>query len=248
MGRHLTSEETAIVIRMHNEGHTQKEIATYFNVGQSTIHNKLAIFRDENRINRKKTIRPIKADREVLSQIQNHVESDPYATLKEVKQELDLPCTTMTISNYIKRLGLKSGISPRKFLVKHLPVEARIEFASLMRRLSAEQWKKYIFTDESGMDNSGYFRKRVWRPRGERFNHRYVLKHQNSTMSRVNYFSWISPTGTGDLYFYDKMDSETYCEIILDMIQKLKAQYGSEDFYVIHDNARFANQCTQDDS
>lgn len=237
MGRHLTSQETARAIDMYHRGHTQKDIAIHFKVRQQTISNKIALFQDENRITRK-TSRRLKASDDVLKQIQNHVEFDPYVSLSEIKEEL--PYSKMTISNYIKKFGFKSGISPKKFIVKPIPVEARLDFASLIKRLSVNQWKNIIFTDESGLDNSGQFRKRVWLPRSQRFDQKYVLKHANATLKRINFFSWIGPEGTGEIYFYEKMESETYCQIIEDMIRKLKDYYETEDFRMIHDNARFS--------
>lgn len=240
MGRHLSSEQTALVIKMDQEGRTQKDIAQHFQVSQTTIHNKITRWRDENRIGRKKTTRRLKADRQVFEDLQNHLEFDPYASLKELKEELNLPYCFATISKYIKKTGRTSGITPKKFMIKPIDVENRLNFCHLKRRWSVQDWKRIIFTDEAGLDNSGKFRKRVWRPRGKRFDQTYVLKQPNATMKRVNYFSYIGPKGTGELFYYDRMNSQVYCEIISDMIEKLKEDYETEDFRVIHDNARFA--------
>lgn len=240
MGRHLSSEETAQVINMYNEGRTQKDIAQHFKVSQATISSKLVIFKVEKRISRKKSTRKPLADSNILEQIENQLGFDPYMTLKELKEELDLPFSKTTISRCVKRTGLRSGISPRKFIIKPADVEKRLNFAHLHRRWSVDDWKRVIFTDEAGLDNSGKFHKRVWRPRGKRFDPRFILKHPNATMSRVNYFSWIAPDGTGDLFFYNRMNSQVYCQIISDMIDHLKEKYETEDFKVIHDNARFS--------
>lgn len=45
---------------------------------------------------------------------------------------------------------------------------------------------------------------------------------------------------TGELYSYNTMNSETYCnQIVAQMIEALKSQFNSEDFLIAHDNAKF---------
>lgn len=242
MPRHLSNSETALLLRLYyDEKLTQTQIAARLNCCQKTVSNKIDNFRSEHRLGRKKSERKLKADTDTLESLDNSVDFDPFISLTELKNELNLPYALTTISKYVKRTGLKSYISPKKFLVERTNAEKRVDWASLRRRNSVEQWKVYLFSDESGMENATYFRKRVWRRRGQRFDQRYIFKHSNATFKRVNYFSWVGPSGTGALHFYDKMNSQMYCQCVHEMIDELREKFEHDNFVVIHDNARWAN-------
>lgn len=240
MGRHLTAEDTALIIKMSSEGKTQKHIAQHFNVSQSTVNYKLSMWRDENRIDRRKTTRKLKVSDNIMQEIKNNVQSDPYLTIAELKEKLELPLCKSTISKYLGKLDLKSHIVPRKFIVKPIPAAKRVEFAKEHKDRTVEQWSRFVFTDESGMDNSGKLFNRVRRPRGTRFDPKHIRREANPTLKRVNWFSWITYDGPGEIHFVDRMNSERYCWIISHMISTLKEHFGDDNFYIIHDNAKFA--------
>lgn len=103
-----------------------------------------------------------------------------------------------------------------------------------------DQWNRIVFSDESGIDNSGFQQMFVRRPRGSRFNARYVYRAPNST-KRINYFSWVTCRGVGELIVYeDTMDSKMFCHGALPLIiQSLREEFGGDDFRIIHDNASF---------
>lgn len=84
-----------------------------------------------------------------------------------------------------------------------------------------------MFADKSGLDNSGKHFRRVRRPLGTRFDQQYSFRHQNATLARVNFFSYLSKYGVGELIYYKTMNQETYCRcntaIIRDLRQKFDA-------------------------
>lgn len=242
MPRHLTEAETSLLLKLHyDEKLTQKQIAARLNCCQKTVSNKIDNFESEHRLGRKKSARKLKASDDTLESLDNSVEFDPFISLTELRNELNLPYALTTISKYVKRTGLKSYISPRKFLVKPVNAEARVDWASLRRHKTIDQWKLYLFSHESGIDNATYFRKRVWRTRGQRFNQRYIYKHSNATFKRVNFFSWVGFDGTGTLHIFERMNSRLYCQIVHEMIDELREKYETDNFVVIHDNAKWSN-------
>lgn len=103
-----------------------------------------------------------------------------------------------------------------------------------------DEWKNIVFTDESGIDNSGRYRRFVFRPRNQRFNPKYVFQAPNKSL-RVNFFGWTSAHGQGELIFYRKMNSKVYCDCIAQMIPILRETFGHDEFKIIHHNARFSD-------
>lgn len=108
MPRHLTEADTCLILKLHyNGGLTQKQIATRLNCCQKTVSNKIVTFESENRLTRKKSCRKLKANQETLSSINDSVDFDPFISLNELKNELNLPQSLSTISRYVKRAGVK---------------------------------------------------------------------------------------------------------------------------------------------
>lgn len=163
--------------------------------------------------------------------------------MEEIKKDLDIDAGKSAISKICKSLGLPARVSPRKFLINHINTAKRIDVASMRRRWTSDKWQTVVFTDESGIDNSGSQHKTVRRPRGTRFQSDYIFKHQNKTL-RVNFFSYISYFGVGKISFYKSMNTDTYCDVVGPMIEDLEETFQGQDFSMIHDNARFATSQT----
>jgi len=224
---------------MLGRGDSVKNTAAKFGISPATVYRKLARYKETGQVDRKKSIRSKKISESKLREIKTYVNNDPFATLREIKCDLNLNTTSRTVSNYLRELKLPVGVSPKKFLIKPIDCELRLESAIRRRFWSLETWKKIVFTDESGIDNSGFHRRLVRRPRGSRFDRAYIYRAPNQTL-RLNFFSWVSKFGTGEITFYAKMDKFMYCQVISTMIEKLKELFESEDFKIVHDNAAFA--------
>lgn len=117
--------------------------------------------------------------------------------------------------------------------------EERLSVANIRLNWTLDQWKRIFFCDEAGIDNSGLQVKTVRRPRGQRYSPNFVYRHPNKSL-RINYFSWVSAHGVGELIVYKRMDAKFLCEeIIPHMIETLKNTFNSDNFLIVHDNASF---------
>lgn len=172
--------------------------------------------------------------------LRQYILENLFNTTLEIKTDLNLPVTLRTISNYCNKLNLPSRVSAKKFLINNSNTQLRLEVAKVRRYWTSERWENIVFTDESGLDNSGKQHRRVRRPLGTRYNQENIFKHQNATLSRANFFSYISKFGVGDLIFCETMNEETYCQIIPTMIEELKQIFNHENFKIVHDNARWS--------
>lgn len=217
-----------------------KVLSSEFNINRATIYRRVKKFKETGLLDRHpRKKQKCKLSDSQLEDLKNFYCNNPFAKDEEAKQALNLNVSTTTIGRCLKKLNLLKAKSPNKFYIKPIKREERIIFASRHKYWTVDQWKKVVFTDESHIDNSGPRSQPVVRPRGKRFDPAYIYTAPNKTL-RYNFFSWVSIHGTGDLIFYNRMDSVTYCEILPRMIENLKEKFGSEDFYIIHDNARFS--------
>lgn len=224
---------------LYSKNIPKAEIARKFNVSLSTINRKIATWNNEGRVCRKKQKRWFKLSAEQIDQVKQLVESDPFLKRDEIVAALNLPVSVQTITRICKHLRLPCAISPRKFYVK--PIDCALREYVARRRLhwTVDQWERIVFTDESGIDNSGNQQIKIRRPRGKRNILKYMYCSPNRTL-RVNYFSFCDKFGVGDIWFYRRMNSPLYCQIVHELIEKLKERFGDDKFKIVHDNAKFA--------
>lgn len=217
-----------------------RQIAQQFNCHVSTIYRRVQIYRETKRTGRKKSTRTKKLSLAQETNIVNLWKSNPFLTAEEIKFRLRLQVCSRTVDKCLRLRGINRRVSARKFLINEANKELRLQVAIRRSYWPQAYWNKIVFTDESGCDNSGYQRRHVYRKRGDRFNNDFIYHHHNKT-GRLNYFSWVSINGVGQLYFYERMDQILYCEIVTDMVQKLRREFGHDDFLIIHDNAKFSD-------
>jgi len=66
---------------------------------------------------------------------------------------------------------------------------------------------------------------------------RMSIKHPILPASTFSLGSFFGP---GDIIIYDKMESEFYCEVVHFLMRQLEKQFDEEEFYIVHDNAKFS--------
>lgn len=235
----MTDADVARAYSLQQGGKNINEIARTFRVSRTTIYRRLKAFERENRLGVKKRERVDKLTRRDKERIRQYLEREPFATNAEVIASLGLGISQCTLARVCKKLGLPKFRSPKKFYVDPENCDERMRVANRCLQWTSDQWKKVVFCDEAGLDNSGAQLKTVRRPRGERFNRDYIYRHPNKSL-RINYFSWVSKFGVGNLIVYKKMNAKVLCrDVIPFMIESLRAQFGSDNFRIIHDNAKF---------
>lgn len=101
-------------------------------------------------------------------------------------------------------------------------------------------WNRIVFVDQSGIDNSGSHRRRVRRPPNTRSQNDSIEPHKNRTM-RKNFHSYITCYGTGRLDFHKTMNGILWCRRIDSMVYEVRILFRGDNFFIIHDNAKFSN-------
>lgn len=239
---HLSPEKQYKVIIRGLEGANISQLQEEFNIGKSTIYRIRKEFQEKGKFDKKTRKRTPIVSQESLSQVENHIkEIDHSATRQELIAVYNLPIKKSTLSKYIHQFPdqFRGRIAPKKTKLTQENRDARIRAAESYQDQPVQKWKDiFVFCDESGIDNGLQNKSRhVFRPLlTNRFDPDYQCPAEPATC-RFNFFSWVSSKGVGDLFFYEKMNSEVFCDILPEMVSALKKQFGHEDFKIVIDNA-----------
>lgn len=236
----LSPEDCYRLVVRAREGATEGELMEEFDICRRTLDNKLAIYAAELRFQPHKKKRPTKLTEDQIREVQDYIENvDNFATRQELIVKFNLPITKQSLSNYLKKKDLQGRVAANKIMIEPNSQETRVSICAQLKNRTIEEWKQFVFIDESGADNSFKTRRYQWRKRGtKRTDKENICRTPNSSM-RLNFFSWVSAHGTGELFFYDRMNGPLFLEIIPAMIAKLKETFGHENFKIIMDNAAF---------
>ena len=74
---------------------------------------------------------------------------DPFASTRQLKNDLDLSCSTKTISRRLSKAGLKSYYTVKKPWISEKNRRKRLVWAKKYRNWTLDQWRRVLFTDES---------------------------------------------------------------------------------------------------
>ena len=239
MKKQLTEYQVAEILLERARGVTVNELASKYKVDRSTIWRRSRNFYIAKRLVRKRANRRLKITSEQLMQLKDFLKSNPFSSREETIAKLKLPICAKTLTLYMERLKLKQSISPKRFFVREHDCEERMIVAIRRSFWTLDRWRKVIFCDESSIDNSGFHRRYVVRPPLARFDRKFIYRAPNKTL-KVNFFTWISTHGPGEILTFERMNSTTYCEVIERMIERLREQFDEDDFLIVHDNAKFS--------
>lgn len=163
--KHCSSSEKIKIIELNAKGLSVDDISDEVGRDQRTVRRWLGRWEMENTIDTRY--------RSGRSRVLNHLNQarliafllrNPTSTLREIKVNLGLVCSTRTIDDYLKYNKIHTFDSPRK--PAHFPVhlKARFEFARLMKNWNF--WNQVILSNESGFSNYRSCARRVWQRRG----------------------------------------------------------------------------------
>lgn len=86
---HLSKKDVAEIFKERVKGVPLQRIAVQFKVNESTIRRRIATFRNERRLDRKKVHRVTKFSREQIDQLEKLVSEDPFLSYEDVKKRLN---------------------------------------------------------------------------------------------------------------------------------------------------------------
>jgi DNA-binding Lrp family transcriptional regulator len=145
--------------------------------------------------------------------------------------------------NFIVRRWRESGLLERKAGAGRPRTsteedQTRVGFALDYILREDNFWEHVIFTDEKVFQSSCSGRLRVYRPRNQRYNEKYVRKIDTSGRFSVNMWAWISANSRGVLLQFEKRLTSHVCIRVLKdvMLPSVTQVFLENDFIFQQDN------------
>ncbi|GFQ68223.1 transposable element Tc1 transposase [Trichonephila clavata] len=209
---------------------TEREISKKLGISPSVVHYWLT-----KRKPTKKTGRKRKTLRETDENIYFTSFENPFLTALEIKYRLNVNCSTETIRNRLKEIGLKNRVPASKPSLTAIHRRKRLEFAQHYIHWSPNDWSKVIFSDEKIFSSASHGPPRVWRPDGHRFDEKYIVSSNMSGRFTIAIWVCIGYVNAIHLIIRPTMNSEYYIDNILKIF--IRELEDKSNFYFMHDRS-----------
>uniref|UniRef100_A0A3B4TCH2 Tc1-like transposase DDE domain-containing protein n=1 Tax=Seriola dumerili TaxID=41447 RepID=A0A3B4TCH2_SERDU len=184
---------------------------------------------------------PCKISPRGASMIMRKVRDQPRTTRQDLVNDLKRAGTTVskkTISNTLRRHGLKSCSTRKVPLLKPAHVQARLKFANDHLDDPEEEWEKVMWSDETKIELFGLNSTRcVWRKKDE-YNPKNTIPTVKHGGGNIILWGCFSAKGTGQLHCIEgRMDGAMYREILAkNLLPSVGALKMGRGWIFQHDN------------
>lgn len=218
--KQMNGADKGKIIALHNEGYSNRYIATVLKRGSRTIDRFLSNWRATGSTDRAVgSGRPRKLSPADIRAVLLAVKRDRKISADKIRQDLDLlHVSEWTITRAIRLFSpFKSHWCTRKPFISIKNVRHRIKWCREHLDWTIDDWRSVVWSDESPFQLRSGVRFRVWRTSGERLDKRCMkgtVKHDK----RINVWGCISGNGVGKLHrIHGIMDKHIY----LDLLEKV---------------------------
>ncbi|KAI4894579.1 hypothetical protein NFI96_018799, partial [Prochilodus magdalenae] len=176
------------------------------------------------------------------SMILRKVRNEPRITRQDLVNDLNRPGTTVskkTISNTLRRQGLKSCSARKVPFLKPTHVKARLKFANDHLNDPEEEWEKVMWSDETKIELFGLNSTRhVWRKKNDEYNPKNAIPTVKHGGGNIILWGCFSAKGTGRLHrIVGRMDGAMYREILANnLLPSVRALKMGRGWVFQHDN------------
>ncbi|XP_072761237.1 uncharacterized protein [Anoplolepis gracilipes] len=138
--------------------------------------------------------------------------------------------------------NINSRPAARKIELKPAHREQRIQFARQHLNTPQEEWNAVVWMDEKVFSSAEEGRYKVWRPKGQRLNPKYVLPSGHSGKITIGFWGSMTSHGLLDLVeITPRMDAEEYVEILEEVLKPSIRRIFPEEQYpvvkIVQDNS-----------
>ncbi|KAK6304500.1 hypothetical protein J4Q44_G00250860 [Coregonus suidteri] len=193
-------------------------------------------------VNHPRSGAPCKISPRGASMIIRKVRDQPRTTRQDLVNDLKRAGTTVskkTISNTLRRHGLKSCSARKVPLLKPAHVQARLKFANDHLDDPEEEWEKVMWSDETKIELFGLNSTcRVWRKKKDEYNPKNTIPTMKHGGGNIILWGCFSAKGTGRLHRIEgRMDGAMYREILANnLLPSVRALKMGRGWVFQHDN------------
>uniref|UniRef100_A0A673ZRE0 Transposase Tc1-like domain-containing protein n=1 Tax=Salmo trutta TaxID=8032 RepID=A0A673ZRE0_SALTR len=193
-------------------------------------------------VNHPRSGAPCKISPRGASMIMRKVRDQPRTTWQDLVNDLKRAGTTVskkTISNTLRRHGLKSCSARKVPLLKPAHVQACLKFANDHLDDPEEEWEKVMWSDETKIELFGLnSTHRVWRKKKDEYNPKNTIPTVKHGGGNIILWGCFSAKGTGRLHRIEgRMDGAMYREILANnLLPSVRALKMGRGWVFQHDN------------
>lgn len=185
-GKETSIDERNIIIKLHSQGKSQREIAKVVGRSQSTINNIIKRFHETGSVgNKARSGRPRKVCQQLRRIIIREIKTNPKVSAPKLCSNIatahNVHVSSQTVRNIIKQEGYHGRVARKKFYVNKVNRKKRLDFAIHYSDMPQSYWNKVLWSDESKFQLfHSNRRSRVWRKKGTELDPKHLtptVKH-----------------------------------------------------------------------
>lgn len=241
--RELSKDIRDKIVDLHKAGMGYRTIAKQLGEKATTVG---AIIRKwkkfKTTVNLPRSGAPCKISPRGASVIMRKVRNEPRTTRQDLVNDLNRAGTTVskkTISNTLRRQGLKSCSARKVPLLKPTHVKARLKFANDHLDDPEEEWEKVMWSDETKIELFGLnSTRRVWRKKNDEYKPKNTIPTVKHGGGNIILWGCFSAKGTGRLHRIEgRMDGAMYREILANnLLPSIRTFKMGRGWVFQHDN------------
>jgi len=241
--RETTMEERKIILRLHNQCKSLREIAELVGKPRSTIQGIVDRFcKNKSLKNLPRSGRPPALSQNDERFIVRQIKKNPKMSAPKITGELKMRGNTVseaTIRTALRENGYHGRIPRKKPWISAVNRQKRLEFAKKYEMADQSLFDNIIFSDESKYNLFGSDGKvKVWRTANSELQPKNLAATVKHGGGSVLVWGCFSSHGVGKLVFIDGiMDHKMYINILKENLKKSAEDMGiGQHFYFQQDN------------
>lgn len=237
---HLADADKGAIVALHEQGFSNGYIARTMGVHKSTVARWIKRKEEDGNLKerphsgaRRKTTAA--QDRQICRFSENH----PFLNARQIQQALIPAVSSRTVIRRLREGGLRARNAAVKETLSVSHREARLAFAAANVDRPLAFWRRVVFTDEKVFCTASTGRVLVYRPKGARYDPKYIYSCRRSGRESVTVWAWISAEGCGLLWEVEgKLNARNYISILENvMLPSVAARFRDEQIIFQHDRS-----------
>lgn len=240
----MRTEERRIIIKMHQQGKTMREIAQIIGKTHVAVFYVIKTYKDEGRIApATRSGRPMSTSERLNKRIITISRSDPTISVPKIRSKLmaegHQPPSNETIRRRLHAAQLHGRVSRKLPYVSKVNLAKRMAFYEQNVLKDPSYWNRVLWTDESMIRiRHSHGRAYVWRRVGEEFSFACARPTSQSFQQGIMVWSCISSYGVGKIVLLEgRVTAVVYRKLLEEVIVPEGRRLIGPDFVLQQDNA-----------
>lgn len=244
MGKQTTNETRKIILDLHKEKKSLREIGKIVRRNHCTIKKIIDKYTTRHTIeNLPRSGRPKKLTdsevRTIVREVRNNPVSSAVNISKKIAETSGKSVSASTIRRALHKNGLHGRVPRKKPYISKANQKKRIKFARKYQNEAPNFWENILYSDESKFEIFGAKKPpKIWRAKNEAFLDKCVTSTIKHGGGSVMVWGCMAASGVGNLVFIEsKMTKIDYLNILRDNITPSADKLGLSGNWIFqHDN------------